>query len=127
MTKLTDKQQAFVDEYIVDKNGTQAVLRAWYKTKNPNRIASQNLSNPLIRGVIDKKLKKLSEKTWLNAEAVVRWLYENAIDAKEAKEYNASISAWDKLGKHFGIYEKDNDQKKQVISIDTIMYDSWEE
>ncbi|WP_219338981.1 terminase small subunit [Staphylococcus haemolyticus] len=30
MKKLTKKQQMFVDEYIIDLNGTQAALRAGY-------------------------------------------------------------------------------------------------
>jgi hypothetical protein len=42
--ELTPKQQAFVEEYIVDLNGTQSAIRAGYSAKTANRIASQNLS-----------------------------------------------------------------------------------
>ena len=36
---LTFKQQRFVEEYQVDSNGTQAVLRAGYQTKHPAEMA----------------------------------------------------------------------------------------
>ena len=36
---LTFKQQRFVEEYQVDGNGSQAVLRAGYKTKHPAEMA----------------------------------------------------------------------------------------
>ena len=36
---LTFKQQRFVEEYQVDGNGTQAVLRAGYKTKYSAEMA----------------------------------------------------------------------------------------
>ncbi len=36
---LIYKQQRFVEEYQVDGNGSQAVLRAGYKTKHPAEMA----------------------------------------------------------------------------------------
>lgn len=38
---LTPLENKFVDEYMIDKNGTQAVLRAGYKTKAPGRYANK--------------------------------------------------------------------------------------
>ena len=35
---LTIKQQRFVEEYQMDGNGSQAILRAGYKTKHPAEI-----------------------------------------------------------------------------------------
>ena len=32
--KLTEKQQRFVDEYLIDLNATQAAIRAGYSTEN---------------------------------------------------------------------------------------------
>ena len=33
MAKLTEKQQRFVEEYLVDLNATQAAIRAGYSVK----------------------------------------------------------------------------------------------
>jgi phage terminase small subunit len=35
-TILTDKETKFIQEYLVDGNGTRAVLEAGYKTKAPS-------------------------------------------------------------------------------------------
>ena len=42
---LTLKQQRFFEEYQVDGNGTQAVLRAGYQTKYPAEMAYGLLRN----------------------------------------------------------------------------------
>ena len=46
---LTFKQQRFVEEYQVDGNGSQAVLRAGYKTKHPAEIAYGLLRHPKVK------------------------------------------------------------------------------
>ena len=46
---LTFKQQRFVEEYQVDSNGTQAVLRAGYQTKHPAEMAYGLLRNIKIK------------------------------------------------------------------------------
>ena len=45
---LTFKQQRFVEEYQVDGNGSQAVLRAGYKTKHPAELAYGLLRNTKV-------------------------------------------------------------------------------
>lgn len=49
MQKLTTKQRMFVNEYLLDCNATQAAIRAGYSEKTANRIASENLSKPVIQ------------------------------------------------------------------------------
>ena len=46
---LTFKQQRFVEEYQVDGNGSQAVLRAGYQTKHPAEIAYGLLRNTKVK------------------------------------------------------------------------------
>ena len=48
-TNLTFKQQRFVEEYQVDGNGTQAVLRAGYKTKHSAEMAYGLLRNTKVK------------------------------------------------------------------------------
>ena len=47
--KLNFKQQRFVEEYQVDGNGTQAVLRAGYQTNYPAEMAYGLLRQPKIK------------------------------------------------------------------------------
>jgi phage terminase small subunit len=60
MNRLTDKEQAFVDHYIITLNGTQSAINAGYSENSARQIASENLSKPHIRAAIDKKLRKLT-------------------------------------------------------------------
>ncbi|HHS3623431.1 TPA: terminase small subunit, partial [Proteus mirabilis] len=41
---LTDKQEMFCREYLIDLNATQAAIRAGYSERTANRTASENLS-----------------------------------------------------------------------------------
>ncbi|HEM1103608.1 TPA: terminase small subunit, partial [Listeria monocytogenes] len=60
--KLTEKQKRFADEYIKCGNATEAARLAGYSSKTANRIATENLSKPVIKGYIDKILSELEEK-----------------------------------------------------------------
>ena len=59
--KLTIKQQRFADEYIISGNATEAAIKAGYSKKTANRIATENLSKPVIKSYIDERLKELSD------------------------------------------------------------------
>jgi len=71
---LTDKQQRFVEEYLVDLNATQAAIRAGYSEKTANRMASENLSKPDIAAAITAARAKLSEAALVETAQVVKEL-----------------------------------------------------
>lgn len=64
--RWTNKQRAFVDEYFVDFNGTQAAIRAGYPEASAASVASENLRKPHI------------------AEEIARRMEERAMSANEA-------------------------------------------
>lgn len=71
---LTAKQQRFVDEYLVDLNGTQAAIRTGYSAKTANVIASELLTKPNIVFALDKARKSLQQRTEITQEMVLeRW------------------------------------------------------
>ena len=154
---LTDKQQRFVEEYMVDLNATQAAIRAGYSQDTANRIASENLSKLDIQEAIQKRKQELSESTGITAERVlseyakiafsdvrelftpdnnifdIRQLDDNTAAAvssvdidvlssmgmpigytKKLRLYN-KLTALEALGKHIGLFEKDNKQKQTDI------------
>ena len=62
--KLTQKQQRFVDEYIISGNATQAAIKAGYAKKAAYRTGADNLKKPQIKSVIEKRNAEIqSEKT----------------------------------------------------------------
>jgi hypothetical protein len=68
---LTDLQQRFVDEYLVDLNGTQAAIRAGYSPDSARQMASENLSKPYIQAAIAEARKAQQERTQVDADRVV--------------------------------------------------------
>lgn len=69
--KLTNKQELFCLEYIVDFNGAQAAVRAKYSKKTAKQIATENLTKPAIQDKIAKLIKRRSEKIEINADYVL--------------------------------------------------------
>ncbi|OOF47925.1 terminase [Rodentibacter genomosp. 1] len=74
--RLTDKQQRFVEEYLVDLNATQAAIRAGYKAENARQIGSENLSKPDIQEAIQIAKDKRSERVQISQDDVLRDLLE---------------------------------------------------
>lgn len=71
---LTPKQAAFVAEYLVDLNATQAALRAGYSAKTAFRIGAENLQKPAVMQAIAEAKAKRAERTEVTADMVVQRL-----------------------------------------------------
>ncbi len=74
MARLTDKQDKFVDEYLVDLNATQAAIRAGYSQKTAYRIGAENLRKPQIQKKIQEKMQERQQRTEVTQDRVVREL-----------------------------------------------------
>lgn len=72
--KLAPKQARFVQEYLLDLNATQAAIRAGYSERTANRIATENLSKPVIRAAIETAVAERAERTEITADRVLQEL-----------------------------------------------------
>lgn len=70
MAELTDKQQRFCEEYLIDMNATQAAIRAGYSGKTAQAIGAENLTKPLIKKFISDAQKEASKKLGVTADMV---------------------------------------------------------
>ena len=112
MKKLTDKEEKFCNEYVIDFNGTQAALRAGYSQKNSRFTAARMLAKANItKTIYDLKIKQLKHIK-VNRQFVIDGLLRIAQSSNE----NVAKSALDSLGKHVGLFEIDNAQKSQSVS-----------
>ena len=84
---MTPKQRAFVSEYLIDFNATQAAIRAGYSKKTANVIGPENLAKPCIREQIDNHL---SERQ-MSADEVLTRL---ANIAKGSAEDYLTVDEW---------------------------------
>ncbi|NKE95237.1 terminase small subunit [Pantoea agglomerans] len=73
---LTDKQEMFCREYLIDLNATQAAIRAGYSDNTARKIGSENLTKPdIAQRIIDLKSER-NERVEINADYVLRRLVE---------------------------------------------------
>ena len=115
MSKLTEKQRSFVLEYCVDKNATQAAIRAGYSKKTARQIGDQNLSKLDIKVEIDALLARLAENTETEAAWVRRRLKVEAEDCGEFSSHSARIRALEIIAKMNGMFDLDNRQKRDPL------------
>ena len=71
---LTPRQQAFVAEYLVDKNGKQAAIRAGYSPKGAEVTASKMLRIPKVAAAVQAGLAEVTERAKVKAEDIIREL-----------------------------------------------------
>lgn len=141
MMKLNDKQIKFCDEYLIDLNATQAAIRAGYSEAAAAEIGYENLRKPHIAEYLAARQQQIREKTQVTQEWVVNRLKEISdrcmqaepvmtfIDGEyvESGEYKFDSSGANKatelLGRHIGIFEKDNKQKRLNLGLDAEIYE----
>lgn len=115
--KLTLKQQRFVDEYIISGNATQAAIKAGYSKKTTNRIATENLSKPVIKTAIDKRNAEIQSEKTMDMQEVMELLASiargetteetvtNKGDVIETATRNSDkLKALELIGKRFGAW-----------------------
>ncbi len=74
--KLTPKQERFVEEYLVDLNGTQAAIRAGYSVNAAHVTGSRLLTNAKVAAAISAAKRERSEATKIDAEYVLQKLHQ---------------------------------------------------
>lgn len=121
MQKLTPLQERFAQEYLVDLNATAAALRAGYSRGDYGRKLTQM---PQVRSAIQKIKSKRAEKVEVTAQYVVTELVKLYDKAREDNDNATAIRCLDLLGRHAGIFERDNAQKgAKMLFIQNFKYD----
>lgn len=72
--KLTEKQQRFVDEYLIDLNATQACIRAGYSPKYADREGHKLVENSRVSEAIAESIAERSRRTGINQDRIVQEL-----------------------------------------------------
>lgn len=125
-TKLTAKQQRFVEEYLIDLNATKAAIRAGYSEKTANEQGSQLLVNLSIKKYIEEHLSKMKKDSIASAEEVLEYLT-SVVRGTETEEVLSSdglinkkvtpkdrLKAAELLGKRYSLYTEVVDASVKV-------------
>lgn len=74
---MTEKQQRFADEYIIDLNATRAYKRAYPSVKKDNVASAAGarlLANVKVKAYIDKRLEQLKSEKVADQQEVLEFL-----------------------------------------------------
>lgn len=112
---MTPKQQRFVEEYLVDLNASAAILRAGYKTKNPDVDGYQLLVKPSIQTAISAARASLQKRTEITQETIMADIEAIKRDAMQAVydddgnkamlDHKAALRACELQGKRYGMFD----------------------
>lgn len=106
---LTAKQTAFVQEYLVDLNATQAAIRAGYSKRTAEKIGSENLQKPEIKDAIREAMDRREKRSNITQDFVLAELYkiatQGADDGPESSlKYSNKLKALELLGRHMAMF-----------------------
>lgn len=107
---LNDRQKRFCEEYLIDRNATQAAIRAGYSEKTAHSIGNENLKKPEIEKYITELKEKQSKRTEITADKVLRELGMMAFSEVETITSKDKIKALELIGKHLGMFESKIDE-----------------
>ncbi|MGQ6015095.1 terminase small subunit [Serratia sp. IR-2025] len=98
---LTDKQEMFCREYLVDLNATQAAIRAGYSGKTAQEQSSRLLSNVMVQDRISVLKLERNEQVGVDAAYVLRRLTEidqmDVLDVLLANGELKPVKDWPKV------------------------------
>lgn len=113
MAELTAKQAAFVREYLIDLNATQAAIRAGYSEKTARSTGQENMTKPAIAAEIDKRLQKREKKTGITAERVLKELAAIGFNV-EAERATDRLKALELIGRHLAMFTDKSEVRADV-------------
>lgn len=82
--ELTPKQSAFVREYLVDLNATQAAIRAGYSEATAKQQGARLLTNVDVAAIVQSAMDARAERTDITADYVLTTIRETVERCKQA-------------------------------------------
>jgi len=104
MKKLNNRQRAFVDEYIIDMNATQAAIRAGYSEKTARSQGQRLLTHVDISKAISERMKQKTEELIMKQDEILVLLSEQARrEAIDHQVVSVEKASYDEHGNYLGI------------------------
>jgi phage terminase small subunit len=116
---MTPRQNRFVQEYLVDRNGAAAAVRAGYSVRSAKQIAYELLARPEVAAAVQEGEAKVAAMAELTRERVLAGLREAIELARERQDPAAMITAWREIGKLIGAYAP----RTQRVELSTTGYE----
>ena len=83
--ELTNKQQMFVSEYLIDLNATQAAIRAGYSKKTAGQIGERLLKKVEIQQSMMERMKSREKRTEITQDYVLETIMDTVERCRQAE------------------------------------------
>lgn len=87
--KISEKQQRFVDEYLIDLNATQAAERAGYSKKTAYSQGQRLLKNVEIQKALQARMKEKDDELIMKQDEILQRLTKQA--RRQEKDYQVVV------------------------------------
>ena len=101
---LSALQLRFVEEFLVDLDGTKAMMRTGSKSNNPKQRAFQIMENPGVRIAIDALKAERMKNSDVTKDFVLKGIQKAIKMAEESNNINALLRGYELLAKHLGMF-----------------------
>lgn len=115
--EMTDKQAAFVREYLVDCNAKQAAIRAGFSPRTAAQRGDYLLHHdPRVSAAIQQAKAARAEKVGRTAEDVLRDIIAVTVQAREKGDLKTALKGLELQGRHLGMFT-DKVESRSVMEI----------
>jgi len=101
--QLSARRAKFIDEYILDFNGSAAARRAGYAVSGARVTAHRLLTDANVIAAIEAKQRDLAQEYELDKRRVVNELLDAVEVARQSLDAGNMIRAWVEIAKMLGI------------------------
>lgn len=108
--QLSEKEEFFCREYIVDLDAKQALIRSGHDCHNPMAISRRLMDMPRIRSRIEDLLEERSKKSGIDAG----WVLNAAVELFNRCMTHEPVT--DKDGNNIGVYKFDSRGANAALS-----------
>jgi phage terminase small subunit len=106
---LTPKQQAFVDEYLIDLNATQAAIRAGYSENSAEVTGCKLLRNAKVAEFVQRAMDERADKAKVDGARVLEEIGHSA--------FVDPVEYFDKNGHLLPIHDMPESARRSIASI----------
>ena len=112
---LNPRQTGFVAEFLVDRNATQAAIRAGYSKRCARQIANELLTKPDIQAQIQVKCEAAEKRLEITFDDVLRGFLSAYKLAEQQGQPMAMVAACRELGRMLGYYDRKQWEEKLPV------------
>lgn len=81
--RLSLKMKAFIEEYLICKNATEAVIKAGYKSKTPAQLAAELKNHPLVIEELKRRQEMIQDEREIERDYLLNKLVQIIDNADE--------------------------------------------